>query len=100
MTRVALEVTVLIQNPLPIRRPACAKVEMIRVTDDAHPIFAVNTRRPDLVAARAREVKRYTASIRAETQSVRQPLAGARELAGIGAVEVHAENLPDLVPPG
>src|SRR3989442_8364821 len=94
----ALEVTVLVQNPLPVGRPARAKIEMVRVSEDADAICAVRIARPDLVASRAREMERYAPSVRAKTQPVREPFAGPRKLAGVGAIELHAENLPDLVP--
>src|SRR5439155_23586039 len=98
MPRIALVVTVLVQNPPSVRRPARAEVKMIRVSDNAHAIRAIGIARPNLVPTRARKMKRHTPPIRAETQAIGQPFTRARELTSVGAIEVHAENLPDLVP--
>src|SRR5688572_28529668 len=94
---VAVEMVFMVENPLPIRRPTRAEIEMVGMADDAHTVRAIGVARPDFVATRAGQMKRHPPSIRAEAQPVGQPLASARELASVRAVEVHAENLPDLV---
>src|SRR2546423_5802538 len=98
MSRVALVMTVLVQNPPSVRRPARAKVKMIRVSDNAHPIRAIRIARPNLVSARTRKMERNAPPIRTETQAIGQSFARTRELTSVGAIQIHAENLPDLVP--
>ena len=63
----------------------------------AHTISAVGVARPNLVALARRQMECHAALVRAEAQPVRQSFAGARELAGVGAVEVHAEDLADFI---
>src|SRR5205085_12087202 len=81
---VALEVTVLVEDPPPVWRPARAEVEMVGMPDDAHAVRTVGVARPDFVAARARQMKRDAPPVRAEAQSVRKPFPRARELPRIG----------------
>src|SRR5437762_10275919 len=98
MPRVVLVMAVLVQNPPSVRRPARAKVKMIRMSDNAHPIRAIGIARPNLVSARAGKMERHAPPIRTETQAIGQPFTRARELTSVGAIQMHAENLPDLIP--
>src|SRR5436190_6507839 len=95
---ITLEVAILGKNPLPIRGPARAEVKMIRMPRDADAIATLNVRCPDLVATRTGEMEGDPSLVGAQTQSVRQSLAAVGKFLRIGAVEVHAENLSDLVP--
>src|SRR5688500_14000973 len=85
MTGVALEVAVLIKNPPAVGRPARAKIEMFGMAGHAYAIRAIGVTRPNLVAARAREMKGHAPAVRTQAQSVRQALARARELARIAS---------------
>jgi hypothetical protein len=59
-----------VQDPATVGRPARAEVEMLRPGRDAHAIRPIGIARPDLIAFRARPVKRDPAAVGAEPQAV------------------------------
>src|SRR5262245_28975291 len=60
---------------------------------DLNSILTVRVTGPDLIATRTGEVKRNPLAVGAQAKSVRQALAALGELAGIGAVQIHIEDL-------
>src|SRR5262245_32436249 len=70
---------------------------MVGMASHADAILALRVARPTFVAARAREMKGHAPALWTQAQTVGQTLAHARELERIRAVEVHAEDLPDLI---
>src|SRR5260221_431688 len=97
MARIGLELTVHKEQPLAVRRPTWAEVQMIGVTGHEDAVTAVDVASPNLIAARTGDMVGHPSAIRAEAHAVRKPLGQAREFPCIAAIQVHAENLAALV---
>ena len=82
---------VLIGQPLAVRRPCRAEIEMARLRGNPEPLPALLVAGPNLVARGTGEMIGHTPPIRTEAEAIGQPFARTRELAGVGAIEVHAE---------
>ena len=94
---VLARVAVYVEDPVPVRRPVRAEVEVPWLGGDPDAIRAVGVAGPDLVALRTCEVERDPQPVGTEAQPIGEPLAGPCEFARVGAVEPDAEDLADVL---
>ena len=97
VARILPEVAVQVGEPCSIGRPYGSEVEMFRMgrNEDAAASFEIAG--PDLVARRAGQVKGDPPPLPVEAEAIGEAFSRSRELTGIAAIQVHAEDLSDLV---
>src|ERR1041384_7167406 len=70
---------------------------MARLRRNQEPFSALHVAGPNLVARGTGEMVGHTPAIRTEAEAIGQTFARTRELARVGSIEVHAEQLANLV---
>jgi len=86
-----------VENPLVIRGPTRSEEEMSGCGFDELAVFSVQVACPDLISLWRCEVIGDAFSIVAEAESVGEAIAGFGKIAGVGPVEIHADDATDTV---
>src|SRR5437870_6669938 len=97
MSRIIRRLAVLISQPLPVPGPGRSEKNVSWARRDPYPTAAFQVRGPNLVPGTRRKMISHTPAIGTQAEAIRKTILGPSELARLGAVQIHAEDLADLV---
>src|SRR6266404_3016029 len=97
MTGIILRLTIDVQHPFTVGRPACSEIQMPRSSCKFDAVAAIYIAGQHLIAPSGGQMECQALGIGAKTESVRQSLARFGEIASLRTIELHLDRSPDFV---